>query len=85
VCKDSWIYLKINDLTQNTKAKLSYYKDNVLMGSIAFEVFFEKKNQHFVIPVNAQYNWYSGLVDEVSINLTDASPDITIEVSFFQQ
>jgi hypothetical protein len=84
-CKSSWIYLKINDLAHDSKAKLSYYKDNALMGSMEFDVFFGEENQRYVLPVNAQYNWYSGLADEILINLTNASSDVTIDISFFQQ
>jgi len=83
--ENSWIFLKINAVPHNAKAKITYYKDNTLMGNIEFEVLFENENQYYVIPINAQYNWYCGMADEVLINLTNVSSDVTIDVSFIQQ
>lgn len=83
--ESSWIFVKVNDMVHNTNANLSYYQNHILMGSMEFEILSGTENQQYVLPVNAQYNWYSGLADEISIDLTDISSDATIDVSFFQQ
>ena len=83
--ESAWIYLKINDLPHDAKAKLSYYKDDVLMGSMDFDILSGEEDQRYVLPVNAQYNWYSGLADEIFIHLINVSADVIIDVSFFQQ
>ena len=79
--QNSALIIKVLKSEKNTNAKLIYYYRHIVKGIINFDIQQSDKENIYIIPIDYQYNWYSGIADNITLE-ADISYDNNISISF---
>ncbi|MDR2835330.1 MAG: hypothetical protein LBV69_03900 [Bacteroidales bacterium] len=80
--QNSPLIIKVIKSEKTTNARLLSYKNHIGRNVIEFEIQQSKTEINYIIPINANYSWYSGNVDAVAIETYIPLNDNNISISF---